>query len=199
MSKATLKALSDSTFTTNGVRGITAEDHRSFNETAIASMYIDPGTVVAWAGLIAHVPAGWYVCNGTQLSKTTYVDLFAALGGELSPWGVQDTTFSIPNIPIYGSPVQANQYAENVVGGSNKLGLTGGNQTETLTESQIPSHNHGLRIPTYGETGATSRIANAGTDYEGTIFLGATEYKGGGGSHNNMQPFAAMYWIIKII
>jgi microcystin-dependent protein len=38
------------------------------------------GGVLAWAGTIAAPPAGWFICDGTSLSKTTYPGLFAAIG-----------------------------------------------------------------------------------------------------------------------
>lgn len=199
MSKATLKALSDSTFTTNGVRGITAAAHRNFNNTSIDSMYVNPGSVLAWAGLVANIPDGWKICNGALLSQTDYSALFTALGGSLSPWGVQTTTFSLPNIPTYGSPVQAFPTNENVSNGAYKLGLTGGEKDHILTSSEMPNHSHNLSIPLYSEGGATNRIANAGTTAEGTTFTGVTGSTGGGSSHNNMQPFVAMYWIIKTV
>jgi microcystin-dependent protein len=44
-------------------------------------------------------PAGWLVCDGQAVSRTTYADLFAAIGGT---WGVGDgsTTFNVPNLII---------------------------------------------------------------------------------------------------
>ena len=198
MSKGALKELSDNTFTTNGVRAITAASHRSFNDEAIDAMYLNPGSVIAWAGLKNNIPSGWSLCNGAQLSKTEYADLFVALGGEQSPWGVQTTTFSLPNIPIYGSPVQSNPTNE-LTNGSNRLGFTGGEERHTLNINEMPYHSHPVSIELFAEVGATNRVANAGNTAEGTTYSGYTGYAGGGQSHNNMQPFAAMYWIIKIV
>ena len=43
------------------------------------------------------VPTGWLECNGQAVSRTTYADLFAAIGTD---FGVGDgsTTFNLPTI-----------------------------------------------------------------------------------------------------
>lgn len=202
MSKGALKELSDNTFTTNGVRAITAASHRSFNDEAIDAMYLNPGSVIAWAGLKNNIPSGWSLCNGVQLSKTEYADLFTALGGEQSPWGVQTTTFSLPNIPFYGSPVQSNP-ANELTNGNYRLGLTGGEERHTLNINEMPYHKHGdLRIAGSDEGAGTNGpyVITNNIKYNGiNAISGETGYTGSSQSHNNMQPFAAMYWIIKIV
>ena len=53
------------------------------------------GAVVAFAG--ATPPAGWLLCDGTQVSRTTYAALFTAIG---TAWGNGDasTTFNLPDM-----------------------------------------------------------------------------------------------------
>ncbi|MGB0430510.1 MAG: phage tail protein [Bacteroidia bacterium] len=53
------------------------------------------GTVMAYAG--STIPSGWLECNGDDISRTTYSDLFAAIG---TAWGYgdQSTTFNIPDM-----------------------------------------------------------------------------------------------------
>lgn len=52
------------------------------------------GFVAAWPGNTP--PSGWLVCNGAYISRTTYADLFAAIG---TTYGTGDgsTTFKIPD------------------------------------------------------------------------------------------------------
>lgn len=193
MKKSELKALSESTFPTNGVKSIVAANHRTFNGDLIDSLYVNPGSVVAWAGLSANIPDGWHVCDGTKLSQTDYPELFAALGSNLSPWGVQtaNSTFSIPSLPAMSSPVQTLTDAN--------LSKSGGEQTHQLSIDEMPRHTHYTNWVIYGENGAVNNhLANGGTDVEGTTMKLPTEYTGGDNSHNNMQPYVQMYWIIKI-
>ena len=62
------------------------------------------GSVMIWAGTT--VPTGYLLCDGSAVSRTTYSDLFSAIG---TTYGVGDgsSTFNLPNwkIPIseYGS------------------------------------------------------------------------------------------------
>ena len=52
------------------------------------------GTMMAFAG--KSVPEGWLLCNGANVSRTTYSKLFAVIG---TTWGTGDgsTTFTLPN------------------------------------------------------------------------------------------------------
>lgn len=54
------------------------------------------GTILAWS-VANKIPAGFLYCNGTAISRTTYVDLFNTIG---TTWGSGDnsTTFNIPDL-----------------------------------------------------------------------------------------------------
>ena len=59
------------------------------------SSYLPAGIFLPWAGgLVA--PAGWLLCNGAAVSRTTYATLFLAIG---TAWGAGDgsTTFNVPD------------------------------------------------------------------------------------------------------
>jgi hypothetical protein len=83
------------TVTTGGMRynneigGIEYYDGTSWNSI------MPPGTVIAFAG--ATIPAGWKLCDGSQISRTTYSKLFNAIG---TSWGSGDgtTTFHLPDL-----------------------------------------------------------------------------------------------------
>ena len=53
------------------------------------------GIIIAYGGSAA--PAGFLLCDGSAVSRTTYADLFAALG---TTWGAGDgsTTFNLPDL-----------------------------------------------------------------------------------------------------
>ena len=59
------------------------------------SVAVPAGTVIAYAGSIA--PEGFIACNGAAVSRTTYADLFAAIG-TLYGEGDGSTTFNLPDL-----------------------------------------------------------------------------------------------------
>lgn len=62
------------------------------NIANIASVPV--GTILSCAG--SNAPSGYFVCDGTAKSRTTYADLFAQIG---TAWGAGDgtTTFHLPD------------------------------------------------------------------------------------------------------
>jgi microcystin-dependent protein len=55
---------------------------------------VPAGAIMDFAG--PSPPAGWLTCDGQAVSRTTYADLFAAIGGT---WGAPDAnTFNVPNL-----------------------------------------------------------------------------------------------------
>lgn len=66
------------------------------------SGHIQPGTIVIY-GVATPPDAGYLVCNGSAVSRTTYADLFAKIG---TSWGAGDglNTFNLPNLTFATSP-----------------------------------------------------------------------------------------------
>lgn len=52
--------------------------------------------IIAWFPGTA-VPDGWLLCNGANVSRTTYANLFAAIGTKYGS-GNGSTTFTLPNL-----------------------------------------------------------------------------------------------------
>ena len=100
------------------------------------------GAVLSFAG--ASAPAGYLLCDGSAVSRTTYAALYAALGGASSPYGQGNgsTTFNVPNLK--GRAVVGRDAAQTEF---DTLGETGGAKTHTHTMGththSIPSHSHG--------------------------------------------------------
>lgn len=92
-----------------------------------------PGTVIDFAG--AGVLQGYLACDGSLVSRSTYADLFTAIG---TTWGAGDgsTTFALPDLR---GRATVGLGAVDGTGGTNwTLGLKGGAETVTLAENQLP-------------------------------------------------------------
>lgn len=67
----------------------------SFSAGEAPSIEVPPGSISMFAAATA--PTGWLKCNGQAVSRTTYANLFAAIG---TAWGAGDavTTFNLPDL-----------------------------------------------------------------------------------------------------
>lgn len=91
------------------------------------SSLLPAGTIMMYGAAAA--PDGYLLCNGAAVSRTTYADLFAAIG---TTFGAGDaaTTFNLPD------------FSNRFPYGGGDLGDTGGTNTVTLTTDELPSHTH---------------------------------------------------------
>jgi len=154
---------------------------------------VPAGVVDMFAGSTA--PSGYLLCDGSAVSRTTYSKLFTAIGTTYGS-GDGSTTFNVPNIK--GKVVVGYNSAETEF---NALGKTGGAKTHTLTIAEMPTHNHSVTSGGVGMELGNGSSGSLGVSYGDTTgndawpFIAAN--KGGGGAHNNLQPYIAINYIIK--
>ena len=169
----------------NYVDGVTSAIQTQLNTlTTSISTAVPAGVITQFGGSTA--PTGWKLCDGTAYSRTvTYNTLFDAIG---TTYGAGDgsTTFNVPNlkgkVPV-GLDDSQSEF--------NLLGETGGAKTHTLITAEIPSHSHSsLQL---GNAGGSTGLPVTGTVTTDTT-TGST---GGGGAHNNLQPYIVVNYIIK--
>lgn len=93
---------------------------------------IPVGSMQMYGGSTA--PAGWLMCDGSAVSRTTYAGLFSAIG---TAYGAGDaaTTFNLPNF------AQKFPLGKSSSGVGVNLGDTGGAIAQTAT---VPGHHHGM-------------------------------------------------------
>lgn len=148
--------------------GAAADDH---THTA----QIPAGGIIMWSGSIASIPASWYLCNG------------------------ENGTPDLRNRFIVGAGQDGGSYTPGNDGagtGYYAPGATGGQDKHTLTIAEMPSHNHtNMAINMAGATynGAVAGGAQSGSWTTNT----ASNYSGGGQSHENRPLYYALCFIMK--
>lgn len=154
------------------------------------------GTVAAFAG--ATPPAGWLVCDGASVSRTTYAALFKVIGNSYGA-AVNSSTFRLPD--ARGRVI----VSRAATGRMATLGAQIGAETVTLTTAQMPSHTHTVQIDGVDAQGWPTTLTSGGNwrtmDKKGN---GAVSWitltpTGGGGSHENVQPSIVMTAIIRAL
>jgi len=144
-------------------------------------------------------PTGWAFCDGQLIPISQNTALFSLLGTTYG--GDGKSTFALPNmqgnVPLHwGQGPGLSLY---------DLGQTGGTETVTLLESEIPAHTHQLRgnqllgdtpVPTNNSLARFSKAYQNGTG--GLVPMAPQSIPAAGGSqpHNNMMPFLTLSFCI---
>jgi microcystin-dependent protein len=140
-------------------------------------------------------PKGWAFCNGQLLPLSQNTALFSLLGTTYG--GNGKSNFALPN--LQGSaPMHPGQGPGLSL---HDLGESGGSETVTLLQSEIPAHTHGvLAAPTIVAGDSNIPAGNAfakssqGNSYAAAANLtpmspSALAPAGGNAPHNNMMPY----------
>ena len=99
-----------------------------------------------------------------------------------------------PKTLFGGTWVQLKDRFLLAAGTTYKAGSTGGEATHTLTVDEIPNHQHVLWYPNEGgEQSAAIGYPEAGSKNTWYAEASKTGGAGGGGAHNNMPPYLAVY------
>lgn len=148
-------------------------------------------------GLEANIPSSSLLCYGQAVSRTTYAGIFAKIG---TLWGAGNgtTTFNLPDmrgrvpggIDNMGGSAASRLTSTTMSPDGNTVGATGGTQTHTLSEAEMPSHSHTVAVANGGA--GVSGGGNAVQAFSST----GTSAAGSSQPHLNVQPTALGCWII---
>lgn len=141
-------------------------------------------------------PRGWALCNGQLLAINQNQALFSILGTTYG--GNGQTTFALPDlrgrVPMH-------------VGNGITLGQSAGEENHTLTQNEMPQHNHlvqGSPAPADQKNVAGTIWAESTSNPFGPaasmVPMNPASLTAAGGSqpHPNMQPYLTMNYCIAI-
>lgn len=150
-------------------------------------------------------PRGWAFCDGQLLPIAQNTALFSLIGTTYG--GDGRTTTALPDLrdrsamhPGRGTGLTARRLGQKV-----------GAQTVTLSETQIPSHNHTLRgTSNLGTTTTPSNTTTLSNAFGGRVYhttpqnlvplaTSASSTAGGGQAHDNMMPYITLNFIIALL
>lgn len=89
-----------------------------------ASPMLLPGMVMKWAGETA--PAGWLLCDGSELARRDYPPLYTAIGTRFGDGGNGSTTFRLPTQSECDTDISNPTPPQNISGGSVEPATPGG-------------------------------------------------------------------------
>lgn len=195
----------------------------------VANIAVQPqpvGVVEAFAG--SNAPNGWLICDGSQVLRSLYPELFSVIG---TTYGSGDgfSTFTLPD--LRGRTIAGRDGVNNMNNGPTNrltsthfgasgtaLGNSGGSESHTLTTAQLASHNHTQDAHSHNVTdsgGFTPSVSNIGPPGGGVGYYARNQPSGqilytdsrtpgiqntgGGNAHNNTQPTMILNYIIKAV
>jgi microcystin-dependent protein len=146
-------------------------------------VYAPVGMISPYSGTTA--PSGWLIADGSTVSQTTYAALYAITGHTFGT-DPGSGNFILPNlkgrIPV---GIDSATFAS--------LGATGGEEKHQLSISEMPAHDHPGSYAVYPSSGTKGPAYFESTSAQ----TGNVVSQGGTASHNNLQPYIALNYIIK--
>jgi len=148
-------------------------------------------------------PKGWAFCDGQLLPISQNTALFSLLGTTYG--GDGKSNFALPDLQGR-APMHPGQGPGLSL---HDLGEDGGSETVTLLESEIPVHNHALKVNAADPGEDRIPIGEAfGRAVGGNLYGAAASMvpmapealapAGGDQPHNNMQPYLTFYFCISL-
>ncbi len=162
------------------------------------------GTIMTWSN--STLPSGFLECNGANVSRSTYADLFAVIGTDYGS-GDGSSTFTLPDLQDKVHVGSSSGKAVASTGGAASVTPTGTVANHTLTTSQLAAHSHQTNINATDQVSGVfeSRFPSGGGNQRGTVTFGTTSM-GSNSAHNHgltvnsvsvLQPYVAMKFMIK--
>ncbi len=186
----------DSYWTENGIAGINDASGSGNPSAGGSGIVLQTGDIKDFGADASNLAAGWLLCNGAPVSRTTYAVLFARVG---TLWGAGDgsTTFNLPDyrgrVPA-GADAMGGTPANRLTIFSAVLGAAGGDQNaqqDTITVSN-PAHSHLIPNALANNSGSFGLTGSGTIGFATTSTAAATTAitatSGLTGTQQNIQP-----------
>lgn len=188
-------------------------------KTGTLKFYL-PGAIFPYPA--SQAPDGWFLCNGQEVSRRDYADLFEAIN---VTYGVGNgrTTFNLPDLrgrtvaglETMGQVSSSGRLTNSRPGGvdGSSLGAVGGFESHTLLpqETGLNSHEHSHNISVSwggsyedgnrgngGDGGSSSRWPGSSFDLTWNYgFTGDAASDSAAQPHPNLPPLVFLNWVIK--
>lgn len=191
----------DGSVTMTGALVLPASDPVSDNQAArkayvdlVGASGVPAGVTVPFSG--PNAPAGWLLCYGQAVSRTTYSVLFAAIG---TSHGVGDgaTTFNLPD--LRGRAVAG---LDNMGGSdagrttlANTLGVAGGSHfvNAIVTAAVVGPENQNHTHSYFNNDLSPANTGGVSNTHDHNVFYNAPDSS----ANSNFQPTMLLNWIIR--
>jgi microcystin-dependent protein len=148
-------------------------------------------------------PKGWAFCNGQILPLSQNTALFSLLGTTYG--GDGKSNFALPNLQG-SSPMHPGQGPGLSL---HDLGESGGSDTVTLLQTELPAHSHSYTLDPNAKTEKSTLAGNtpASAGQGNTLYSSSANVTmnplalaviGGSQPHNNLQPYLCLNFCIAL-
>lgn len=168
------------------------------------------GEIRVFGGTFA--PLNWAFCNGILLAINEYDMLYSLIGTTYG--GDGQNTFALPDLR---SRVVVSQ-GQSTSGSPYTMGQVGGQENVTLTNAQMPNHQHpianlsGMAAQTGGTPQTSAKDAyfgnsqsaiykntGSGVNLNSGAVSGSSSVVGSSAAHSNIQPVLGCNYIIALV
>ena len=174
------------------------------------------GQIVAWSGSAGSLPDGYFLCDGSAISRTTYAALFAVVGTTHGS-GNGSTTFNIPDLRDRFVVGASNSTGDTTYPGVSP-GATGGNanavvvthdhDADASSNVSDPGHRHSSRGFGTDDDGGDQHTGSGNNSVRNNAIEDATtginvstnidiDNEGESGTGKNLPPYYALAYIMK--
>ena len=145
--------------------------------------FVPSGVIVMWAGTIATVPSGWYLCDG-QNGTPNLLDRFIVGAGNV--YNMNDTGGSSDAIVVShthtGSPASGGAHSHSWSGSRQQAGTDDNNNQYQFSK---------------GDNGGADTVTIGTSTHSGHVHTMSLDSTGVSGTNANLPPYFALAYIMK--